>query len=593
MLLLGVLATAALVAAACAPASEDTDTGGDTTTTGAPQASVSEVQSASSASETTAGSSSTTTVTPGVETSVSGIPLDPDAKYGGVLLTSQTSEGPSFLNWEEAAGVSFRVTAPMQNQLVKPRYWGNLDDFKANAFLEFHPDLAESWEQSDDGQQWTFKIRDGVSWSDGVPFTCADAKWAFDTIRTGDGLTRSPRAVQFLAVDNIVCADDLTLIFNLKWAKPGFLSVVGMPYHAMYPKHIFENNFDAFRQDQPAVGTGAFDLVQWIPGEKYVFEKKDNYWDAPFPYLDGLEVRILSRTAGDAAIRGGKLDTQGVYGWTGGRAETMLQECDVCTFWARAAASSTSPAIFLDKTRAPWNLQSVNDAVSLAIDRQKYIDTVQLGWYLLPTGCGFYPVGEWAMPEERCSQIPGYDFSDPEANKVKARQILHDAGFQPGELKPIYRIWSVIQQDIPAIIEDLQAIGIDPQIEVLETARAYAAWSDGDFDIGHHSFWQAGTDPDVILYEHFYTGSDRNYNRYSNVGYDRLVDLQSRTVDPELRKQIAWDAMEVALRDQAKIIVSHSTYIPGHSSRMKGWMPGINYLSYGPHNRYETVWLDE
>ena len=95
----------------------------------------------------------------------------------------------------------------------------------------------------------------------------------------------------------------------------------------------------------------------------------------------------------------------------------------------------------------------------------------------------------------------------------------------------------------------------------------------------------------MILYEHFYTGSDRNYNRYSNPEYDRLVDLQSSTVDPEERKKIAWDAMEVALRDQAKIIISHSTYLPGHHQDMRGWMPGINYLSYGMHNRYETTYL--
>ena len=97
----------------------------------------------------------------------------------------------------------------------------------------------------------------------------------------------------------------------------------------------------------------------------------------------------------------------------------------------------------------------------------------------------------------------------------------------------------------------------------------------------------------MVLYEHFYTGSDRNYNRYSNPEYDRSVDEMSRTVNPELRKQRAWDAMEIALRDQAKIIVGHSTYLPMHNKRIRGWMPGINYLSYGPHNRFENAYIVE
>ena len=593
--LVGGLAGAAMIAAACAPADDDSngETGVSQQAAQEGQAeggTASDVLSVQQAGQQEPEDKSGDMMD-AVETSVSGIPLDPNALYGGVLQIRDDGEGPSFSNWEEAAGISFNVIAPIASALIHNRYWGDLDDFRNNAFLELHGDLAESWEQSADGLQWTLKLRDNVMWNDGTPFTCDDAQWSFNTIRTGEGLNRSPRAVQFLAVDNFTCADDVTLIANLNRPKPGIIDAIGMPYHAVYPAHRFRDNTEAMRNKRPEVGTGPFNLVQWIPGEKYVFERKDDYWDQPFPYLDGIQLSILSNQAADAAVRAGRLHTQGVFGWSGPRAETMLRECDVCTFWERAAASSTSPALFLDKTRAPWNLQSVNDAVSLAIDRANYIEVVQQGWFLLPTGGGFYPVGQWAMPEERVKAITGYNFDDPAGNKEQARQILADAGFAPGELKPVYRIWSVVQQDLPPIIEDLKAVGFDPQIEILETARAYQAWSDGDFDIGHHSFWQAGIDPDVILYEHFYTGSDRNYNRYSNPEYDRLVDLQSATVDPEERKVIAWDAMEVALRDQAKIIISHSTYLPGHHEDMRGWMPGINYLSYGMHNRYETTYL--
>ena len=202
------------------------------------------------------------------------------------------------------AGISFHVISPISNALIHNRYWGDIDDFKNNAFLELHGDLAHSWEQAEDGLQWTLKLRDGVMWNDGTPFTCDDAQWSFNTIRTGEGLNRSPRAVQFLAVDSFSCADDLTLVVDMNRPKPGIIDAIGMPYHAIYPAHKFRGNTESMREDRPEVGTGPFNLKQWIPGEKYVFERKADYWDQPFPYLDGIQVNILANPASDAAIRG-------------------------------------------------------------------------------------------------------------------------------------------------------------------------------------------------------------------------------------------------------------------------------------------------
>ena len=92
-----------------------------------------------------------------------------------------------------------------------------------------------------------------------------------------------------------------------------------------------------------------------------------------------------------------------------------------------------------------------------------------------------------------------------EADKERARELLAEAGYGPGDLDVTVRFWSVIQDNVPPILEDLAAIGINAEAEILETALAYDAWTNGDFDIGVHGFWIAGLDPDVTLYEHFYT----------------------------------------------------------------------------------------
>ncbi len=245
----------------------------------------------------------------------------------------------------------------------------------------------------------------------------------------------------------------------------------------------------------------------------------------------------------------------------------------------------------------------MNTAFALAIDNQKYITTVRNDWYVLPTGCGFHPTSEWAMPAERCGQIPGFGdvigTTTIEEDQERARQILVEAGYvdqDTGEprLDLTLTIWEAIERDAPAFSEDLTAIGVNVEVDSQMAAAAYTNWAAGNFDVGVHTFWLSGIDPDITLYEHFYTGADRNYNRYSSAEFDTLVDQMSRTVDPEQRKQLAWDAMELALTDVGKIVVSHMSYMPVVNARLRGFMPALNYLSaYGPQNRYDHVWLAE
>ena len=597
LLLVAMLASLALVSAACGPAADDEGDGGAEPT----EVSLPPVQPIQGSSPTAVPEVTAAPVDDMMNTSVSGVPIDDMVQTGGVLIGSYTGEGPTFSTWEEAAGIAFATMHPQHNVLIRARSWGTVEDFRNNAFFELKPDLAHSWEISGDGETVTFNLRDGIEWSDGTALTCADVKWSYDTVRTSENLIRSPRAVHFNAVESIECPDDLTVVFNLKWAKPAILEVIGMPYHIIRPAHIYAGtDLAALREELPTVTSGAFTITQWNPGERYIFEKNPDYWDEPLPHLDGIELQLLARSAIPTTLRAGRLHIGNTSGFTGAQADTLIQECspDVCRFWPRVIASSLSPALFLNKNRTPWNEPAINTAFALAIDNQNYITTVRNDWYQLPTGCGFYPTSPWAMPQERCGTIPGFGdvigVSTPEEDKEQARQILADAGYGPGDLELELSIWQPIEGDAPAFLADLTAIGINVQADIMESARAYTNWSEGNFDVGVHSFWIAGLDPDITLYEHFYTGSDRNYNRYSSVEFDNLVDQMSRTVDPEARKQLAWDAMELALRDVGKIVVSHSTYVPATNVKLMGLMPGLNYLaSYGPSQRYDHVWIAE
>ncbi|MCY4575703.1 MAG: ABC transporter substrate-binding protein [Chloroflexi bacterium] len=617
LLLVGLVATLALLAAACGTAEEDEDT------PVAEEPTATAIVITGSAADTPEPETGDDMddeddMTMDENASVSGIPLDPDAKYGGTLQISYTSHSPSFVPWESAAGHSFEVAQMLNNMLIKSRTWGTEEDFNNFAYFELHPDLATDWEQSADGLAYTFNLRDGVDWSDGVPVTCNDIKWSFDTIRLAQdaGLSTSPRKTHYLAVDSIVCPDDLTVVFNLRWAKPAMIEVIGQPYNVIFPAHIYQTEFletGALRsfQDEPSqVTTGAYRLANYIPGEVFTFERNPDYWDQPLPYLDGVEMRFLGPGSSQIppALRAGRLHIGSPNGYTGGQADTLLQECtETCQFWQnRIIASSFSPALFINKEREGWMQdQRIHEAFALAVDNQAYITTVRNDWYELPVGCGFYPTSPWAMPKDRCGQITGFADVVGEtteeraaaaaADKERARELLKEAGYD--EMNPLtvdFTVWSPIQGDAPQFINDLAAIGVTAEADVQESATAYGNWATANFDFGVHSFWIAGIDPDVTLYEHFYTGSDRNYNRYSNPEFDNLVNQMSRTLDFEVRRELAWDAMEMALNDVAKIVVSHSSYVMAINKDVRGFMPAINYLSaYGPLKRYAHVWLDE
>ena len=572
LLLFALLASVFLVvAAACGTSSEDDASDSDTT----------------SSSETSMDDDMDDMPTH----SVSGVPIDPNATYGGVLLIATTSEGPTFSNWEEAAGSAPMYGHPVGNMLVSKQDWGNKSDFIDGAYWSAVPDLATSWEQSADGLTWSFTLRDGIEFSDGVEFSCADVAFAYNTIRTGDGLKKNPRSAHFAVLNDVTCADDLTAVFHLERPKPSMLEVIALPYHVMKPAHLYEGNTDLMR-DEPNIGTGPFLMSDWLPGEKMVFERKDSYWDEPFPYLDGIEVQILGNSGQVTALRAGRIHIGGsAGGWNGARANTLLRECNVCQKWASVPHPGMMFSVIPNFNKEPWNTQEIRNAISLSIDRQRLITLGYNDWITLGTGGPFLPGSFFAMPEEILQQIPGHDYRDPAANKDRARQILTDAGYERGELQanlvyaPFYAEYAV------TVIEDLNDAGFDITAAQQETALYYTSMNDGDFQLAGHAGWIGGFDPDFILYEYFYSDSGRNYGRYSNPELDSLIDQQSIELDPEARRELAWQAGEIVLRDQVRTLGGFQLAIPIFSDQVAGVMPTVPSQSYGNFYRHAHTYL--
>ena len=158
------------------------------------------------------------------------------------------------------------------------------------------PALAKSWETSEDGLTWTFDIRDGVKWSDDVPFTAADV--AYTLTRVLNGETESGLYGSYLTnVKTATAPDDTTVVLKLKKPNPA-LPLLPIP---IIPEHIWKNvdekeiaTYPAEPSEgKPVVGTGPFVLVEGkAGGSTYRFEKNPDYWGGE-PHVDEVVIRVF------------------------------------------------------------------------------------------------------------------------------------------------------------------------------------------------------------------------------------------------------------------------------------------------------------
>ena len=196
------------------------------------------------------------------------------AQAENVLRVGTTQDLDSMNPWQTALVVGFEVFTLNYDLLV---------NFGPD--LEPVPGFAESWEQSADGLTWTFKMREGMLWSDGQPATSEDARWTLqfvlDGIASDDGFIGLGYLDPYAAnagVTSVAAPDPTTLVVTT--SRPND-QVIKM-YVPMLPKHIWEGQTLAtiadFTNDPTVVGSGPYQAVEWQTGQFIRFEKNPNYW---------------------------------------------------------------------------------------------------------------------------------------------------------------------------------------------------------------------------------------------------------------------------------------------------------------------------
>jgi peptide/nickel transport system substrate-binding protein len=504
-------------------------------------------------------------------------------KPGGVLKMQHWDSPASMSIHEEA---TYSVVVPMMGVMSNLVIY---DQHTAqNSLNDIVPDLAESWAWSEDGKDLTFKLRHGVKWHDGQPFTAADVKCTFDLLQ-GKGeakLRANPRKEWWNNVDHVAANGDFEAVFHLNRPQPALLTLLASGYSPIYPCHIPP----AQMRTHP-IGTGPFKFVEYKPNEYIKVAKNPDYWKPGRPYLDGIEYDIVpNRSTAILGLVAGKFDMTWPYYVTPPLVRDIKQQApDIACI--RATNNGTTN-LLINRDAPPFDNADLRKALMLTIDRKSFIDIMtegegKIGGAMLPP-----PEGLWGMPEEMLRTIPGYG-PDVKKNRDQARAIMQKLGYGPDkklELKVSTRNVPTFRDPAVILIDQLKEIYVDAVLDAVETANWFPKIVRKDYSIALNNTGSGVDDPDQQFYENYACGSQRNYSLYCNRELDKKFDEQSAMSDQEARKKLVWEIDKKLQEDGARPIIFHAVNATCMQPAVKGLTIMVNSIYNGW--KMEDVWLD-
>src|SRR5260370_14390560 len=197
--------------------------------------------------------------------------------------------------------------------------------------------------------------------------------------------------------------------------------------------------------------------------------------------------------------------------------------------------------------------------MALSLDRKSFIDILgqgegEIGGALMPP-----PDGVWGMPAEMVQTLPGYS-GDVQKSREEARTLMQKAGYGPDKrlaVKISTRNLAVYRDPAAILIDQLKEIGIDGELETIETANWVPKLMRKDYKVGLNVLGSAVDDPDVYFYQNYVCSSARNYTGYCDQNFDKMVDQQSMEADPAKRKKLVWDIDHKLQEDMARPLIYH------------------------------------
>lgn len=488
--------------------------------------------------------------------------------HGDTFIEASIGDASNLLPVLSSDSASSDISSLVYNGLV--RYDKN---------LKIEGELAESWEISEDNLTITFKLRKGVKWHDGAPFSSADVLFNYQLYT--DPKTPTAYAESFKQVASVAAPDPFT--FRVTYPQPYAPALIswGMPIH---PKHLLEGK-DVTKSplSRAPVGTGPYLLSEWSSGEKIVLEANPDYFEGE-PYIKRVVYRIIpDQSTQFLELKTGSLDFMGLTPLQFDRqTETttfkrLFNKYNYLNFGYSYLGYNLNRPLFQDKR--------VRQALTYAIDKQEIIEGVLLGYGQAATGP--YKPDTWVYN----TSVKKYGY-DP----AKAKQLLAEAGWSDSDGdgildkdgKPFaFTIVTNQGNDLRAksgeiIQRRFRQVGVDVQLRIIEWATFLKEFiNPGNFDATILG-WTGGPEPDQYNIWHSSKTGPRqlNFIGFKNAEVDEILEQGRRTFDLQKRKRYYDRFQDILAEEQPYTFLYIAEALPALAKRFRGIEPapaGIRY----------------
>ncbi len=461
----------------------------------------------------------------------------------GILVVGQIAEPQSLDPATVTAANDFRILVNVFEGLVG----------YAPGTLDIVPELAESWEISEDGLQYTFKLREGVTFHDGTPFNAEAVKFTFDRMLDESHPFHNtgpfPLAFFYSSIASTEVVDDLTVRFTLTEPYAPFLSNLAETTGVIVSPTAVEQHGAEFGRNP--VGTGPFRFAEWRANEAVVIEANADHWDGA-PGLQAVVFRPLTDpNTRVAEMLSGGIDLLVEV------PPASLSEFEGEGFEIHEAAGPHLWFLILNLKEGPFTDVRIRQAANYAINKEALVEDVLEGTAQVAAG-PTPPAFGWAYNEE----LEPYPY-DPE----RARQLLAEAG-QPNPAVTFYVTEGGSGMLDPvamgtAIQADLEAVGFDVTIETYEWNTFLGEVNpglEGKADMAEMA-WMTN-DPDTLPFlalrtEAWPEQGGFNSGYYSNPEVDQLLTQARVSTDQAERAELYKRMQEIVHEDAPWVFVAN------------------------------------
>ena len=527
-----------------------------------------------------------------VATAAAAVSLLMGTAASAVTLNTMNGSEPGSIDPHQASG-------DWENRIVGDYIEGLVAE---DATAEAIPGQAESWEVSEDGLVYTFKLRDGIQWSDGTPVTAGDFEFAFR--RLFNPATASDYAyLQYpikggseiadgtMPVDSadfgVKAIDDKTVEITLENPTPYFIQA--LTHYTAYPvpRHVIEEHGDSWTQPQNIVSNGPFTPVEWVPGNYIKSVKSETYYDAANVKIDEVYYYVQDDLA--AAFnryRAGEYDIL-----TDLPFDQQQFVKDNLPGEGRFAPFAGIHYYVMNQEVEALADVNVRKALSISINREIIGPDIwgsgeppAYGW--VPPGTANYEGVEPYMPEWAATPY--------EERVAEARALMEAAGYSasnPLQLQIRYNTNDNHQRLAVAISAMWEQIHVRTELFNAETPVHYDALRAGDFQIGRAGWLMDYSDPSNML-ELLQGGTmqdgamnwGNNYGRYSNDEYNALLAQAAQERDIDARAALLGQAEKIAMDEFAALPLAY--YLAANVVK-----PNIQGFEDNSKDIHRTRWL--